>query len=188
MPSSVKELPAAANASVAKIGPQDAAALIGGGNVLEVDVRDARAAERRSTRATQQATFAERLACFIASPFLLQRSRAHASCVRRVKARQTGFSAWIGTAGVEVSGEFTADASDCRGRQTWARSCSLSSAARFLGALALQLSNCLLQVRCVQATSKSPCLLLPVPWESSPRTGSGRRGISVSRPVRRQAW
>ena len=41
MPSSVKELLAAADASVAKISPQDAAALIGGGNVLEVDVRDA---------------------------------------------------------------------------------------------------------------------------------------------------
>ena len=40
MPSSVKELLAAANASVPKISPQDAAALIGGGNVLVVDVRD----------------------------------------------------------------------------------------------------------------------------------------------------
>ena len=41
MPGSVKELLAAANASVAKIGPQDAAALIATGNVLVVDVRDA---------------------------------------------------------------------------------------------------------------------------------------------------
>ena len=40
MPSSVKELLAAANASVPKISPQDAAALISGGNVLVVDVRD----------------------------------------------------------------------------------------------------------------------------------------------------
>ena len=40
MPTSVKELLAAANASVPKISPQDAAALIRGGNVLVVDVRD----------------------------------------------------------------------------------------------------------------------------------------------------
>ena len=40
MPTSVKELLAAANAAVPKISPQEAAALIGGGNVLVVDVRD----------------------------------------------------------------------------------------------------------------------------------------------------
>jgi rhodanese-related sulfurtransferase len=40
MPSSVKEMLAAANASVPKISPQDAAALIGSGDVLVVDVRD----------------------------------------------------------------------------------------------------------------------------------------------------
>lgn len=40
MPSSVKELLAAANASVPKISPQEAAALIAQGNVLVVDVRD----------------------------------------------------------------------------------------------------------------------------------------------------
>jgi rhodanese-related sulfurtransferase len=43
MPSSVRELLAEANASVPRISPQDAAALIGAGNgsVLVVDVRDA---------------------------------------------------------------------------------------------------------------------------------------------------
>jgi rhodanese-related sulfurtransferase len=40
MSSSVKEMLAAANASVPKISPQDAAALMKGGNVLVVDVRD----------------------------------------------------------------------------------------------------------------------------------------------------
>jgi rhodanese-related sulfurtransferase len=40
MPASVKEMLAAANASVPKISPQDAAGLIGKGNVLIVDVRD----------------------------------------------------------------------------------------------------------------------------------------------------
>jgi rhodanese-related sulfurtransferase len=40
MPNSVKELLAAANAAVPKISPQDAAALIGKGNVLVIDVRD----------------------------------------------------------------------------------------------------------------------------------------------------
>jgi rhodanese-related sulfurtransferase len=40
MPSSVKEMLAAANASVPKVSPTDAAALIGGDNVLVVDVRD----------------------------------------------------------------------------------------------------------------------------------------------------
>jgi rhodanese-related sulfurtransferase len=40
MPTSVKELLAAANAAVPKISPQDAAKLIGGANVLVVDVRD----------------------------------------------------------------------------------------------------------------------------------------------------
>jgi rhodanese-related sulfurtransferase len=40
MASSVKELLAAANAAVPKINPQEAAALIGKGNVLVVDVRD----------------------------------------------------------------------------------------------------------------------------------------------------
>jgi rhodanese-related sulfurtransferase len=40
MPTSVKELLAAANASVPKISPQDASALMKGGNVLVVDVRD----------------------------------------------------------------------------------------------------------------------------------------------------
>jgi hypothetical protein len=46
MPASVKEMLAAANASVAKISPQDAAGLIGGGNVLIVDVRDGRSCRR----------------------------------------------------------------------------------------------------------------------------------------------
>ena len=40
MPTSLKELLAAANASVSKISPQDASALMKGGNVLVVDVRD----------------------------------------------------------------------------------------------------------------------------------------------------
>jgi rhodanese-related sulfurtransferase len=40
MSSSSKELLAAANATVPKISPNDAAALISGGNVLVVDVRD----------------------------------------------------------------------------------------------------------------------------------------------------
>jgi len=41
MSGSIKELLAAANASVPKISPQDAAAMIGGANVLVIDVRDA---------------------------------------------------------------------------------------------------------------------------------------------------
>jgi rhodanese-related sulfurtransferase len=40
MPTSLKELLATANASVPKISPQDASALMKGGNVLVVDVRD----------------------------------------------------------------------------------------------------------------------------------------------------
>jgi rhodanese-related sulfurtransferase len=40
MPTSSKELLAAANAAVPKISPNDAAALISGGKVLVVDVRD----------------------------------------------------------------------------------------------------------------------------------------------------
>lgn len=40
MPNSVKDMLVAANAAVPKISPQDAAALIKGGNVLVVDVRD----------------------------------------------------------------------------------------------------------------------------------------------------
>ena len=40
MPTSLKNLLAEAAASVPKISPQDAAALIGGGDVLVVDVRD----------------------------------------------------------------------------------------------------------------------------------------------------
>ena len=40
MPTSVKELLAAANASVPKISPQDASALMKSGKVLVVDVRD----------------------------------------------------------------------------------------------------------------------------------------------------
>ena len=40
MPTSLKELMAAANASVPKISPQDASVLMKGGNVLVVDVRD----------------------------------------------------------------------------------------------------------------------------------------------------
>jgi rhodanese-related sulfurtransferase len=47
MQTSVKELLAAANAAVAKIKPQEAAALIGADNVLVVDVRDG--AELQST-------------------------------------------------------------------------------------------------------------------------------------------
>ena len=53
MPSSVKELLAAANASVPKISPQDAAALIGRGDVLVVDVRDGH--ELQSTGKIQRA-------------------------------------------------------------------------------------------------------------------------------------
>jgi rhodanese-related sulfurtransferase len=41
MPTSVKELLAAANAAVPRISPQDAQALIAKGNTLVVDVRDA---------------------------------------------------------------------------------------------------------------------------------------------------
>ena len=40
MPTSVKDMLAAANASVPRISPQDAAALIAKGDVLVVDVRD----------------------------------------------------------------------------------------------------------------------------------------------------
>ena len=47
MPTSVKELLTAANASVPKISPQEAAALIGSPNALVVDVRDS--AELQST-------------------------------------------------------------------------------------------------------------------------------------------
>jgi rhodanese-related sulfurtransferase len=47
MQTSVKELLAAANAAVAKIKPQEAAAMIGADNVLVVDVRDG--AELQST-------------------------------------------------------------------------------------------------------------------------------------------
>jgi rhodanese-related sulfurtransferase len=53
MPSSVKELLAAANASVPKISPHDAAALIGRGDVLVVDVRDGH--ELQSTGKIQRA-------------------------------------------------------------------------------------------------------------------------------------
>ena len=41
MPTSVKDMLAAANAAVPRIGRKEAAALIEGGNVLVVDVRDA---------------------------------------------------------------------------------------------------------------------------------------------------
>jgi rhodanese-related sulfurtransferase len=41
MPTSVKEMLAAANAAVPRIGREEAAALIAGGDVLVVDVRDA---------------------------------------------------------------------------------------------------------------------------------------------------
>ena len=41
MPTSVKEMLAAANAAVPRINPEDAAALMAGGNALVVDVRDA---------------------------------------------------------------------------------------------------------------------------------------------------
>jgi rhodanese-related sulfurtransferase len=41
MPSSLKELLAAANASVPKIRPQEATTMVGNANVLVVDVRDA---------------------------------------------------------------------------------------------------------------------------------------------------
>jgi rhodanese-related sulfurtransferase len=41
MPTSVKEMLAAANAAVPRIGQEEAAALIAGGDVLVVDVRDA---------------------------------------------------------------------------------------------------------------------------------------------------
>src|SRR5262245_66206038 len=41
MPSSIKEMLAAANTAVPKINAQDAAALMAGANVLVVDVRDA---------------------------------------------------------------------------------------------------------------------------------------------------
>jgi rhodanese-related sulfurtransferase len=41
MPTSVKEMLAAANAAVPRIGHEEAAALIAGGDVLVVDVRDA---------------------------------------------------------------------------------------------------------------------------------------------------
>jgi len=41
MPTSVKEMLAVANAAVPRISPDEAAALIAGGNVLVVDVRDA---------------------------------------------------------------------------------------------------------------------------------------------------
>ena len=53
MPTTVKELVAAANASVPKISPQDAAILIENANVLLVDVRDG--AELQSTGKIQGA-------------------------------------------------------------------------------------------------------------------------------------
>jgi rhodanese-related sulfurtransferase len=58
MPSSVKELLAAANAAVPKISPQEAAALIAGGDVLVVDVRDG--AELQATGKVQGATHVAR--------------------------------------------------------------------------------------------------------------------------------
>ena len=58
MPNSVKELLAAANASVPKISPQNAAALIEGGNVLVVDVRDG--PELHSTGKVREATHVSR--------------------------------------------------------------------------------------------------------------------------------
>jgi rhodanese-related sulfurtransferase len=58
MPGSVKELLAAANASVARISPQDAAALIGRDNVLVVDVRDG--AELQSAGKVKGATHVSR--------------------------------------------------------------------------------------------------------------------------------
>lgn len=58
MPNSVKELLAAANASVPKISPQDAVALIEGGNVLVVDVRDR--PELQSTGKVREATHVSR--------------------------------------------------------------------------------------------------------------------------------
>jgi rhodanese-related sulfurtransferase len=58
MPNSVKELLAAANASVPKISPQNAAALIEGGNVLVVDVRDG--PELQSTGKVREATHVSR--------------------------------------------------------------------------------------------------------------------------------
>jgi rhodanese-related sulfurtransferase len=54
----VKELLAAANASVAKISPQDAAALVGRDNVLVVDVRDG--AELQSAGKVKGATHVSR--------------------------------------------------------------------------------------------------------------------------------
>jgi len=58
MPSSVKEMLAAANASVPRISPKDAAALIAGGNVLVVDVRDG--TELQATGKVQGAVHAPR--------------------------------------------------------------------------------------------------------------------------------
>jgi rhodanese-related sulfurtransferase len=58
MPNSVKELLAAANASVPKISPQDAAALIQGGNVVVVDVRDG--PELQSAGKVREATHVSR--------------------------------------------------------------------------------------------------------------------------------
>ena len=58
MPNSLKQLLAAANASVPKISPQDAAALIDGGDVLVVDVRDA--PELQSSGKIQKATHVPR--------------------------------------------------------------------------------------------------------------------------------
>jgi len=58
MPSSVKEMLAAANASVPRISPKDAAALIAGGNVLVVDVRDG--TELQATGKVQGAVHASR--------------------------------------------------------------------------------------------------------------------------------
>jgi rhodanese-related sulfurtransferase len=58
MPITVKELLVAANASVPKIRPEDAATLIEGGNVLVVDVRDG--LELQSTGKIQGATHVTR--------------------------------------------------------------------------------------------------------------------------------
>jgi len=58
MPNSVKDLLAAANASVPKISPKDAAALIASNNVLVVDVRDG--AELQATGKIQGAVHVPR--------------------------------------------------------------------------------------------------------------------------------
>jgi rhodanese-related sulfurtransferase len=90
MPTTVKELLAAANSAVPKIRPEDAATLIEDGNILVVDVRDG--LEVQSTGKIQGATHVTRgMLEFRADPespyydksFRPKQDGAHLLCLRR---------------------------------------------------------------------------------------------------------